>query len=149
MCQGEKSVSVAWSISSRAREYSYHLLREGKIHRAELPLPQRIFDAGLEAAFLLFVADLQPEFDQGDPGLTEVLLELGTELQEASVLFLGAKPHHFFDACPVVPTAIQDHDFARRWEMLHIALHVELRLLAVRGGGQRNQAEDAWADALA
>ena len=42
----------------------------------------------------------------------------GTDLQEAFVLLLGAEPHHVLDAGAVVPAAIEDHDLARRREVL-------------------------------
>ena len=64
------------------------------------------------------------------------------------MLFLGAEAHHVLDARAVVPTAVEDHDFARGRKMLHVALDVHLRLLAVGRRGQRHQAEHARADAL-
>jgi len=36
----------------------------GQIHRAKLPLPQRVLDERLKATLLLLVADFQPEFDE-------------------------------------------------------------------------------------
>src|SRR5437762_12778212 len=35
----------------------------GQVHRAELPLPQRVGDTGFEPTLLLRVAHLQPELD--------------------------------------------------------------------------------------
>ena len=50
---------------------------------------------------------------------------------------LGAtKAHDPFNASPVVPTAVEDHDLAARGEMLHIALEVPLGLLLIGGGCQ-------------
>ena len=60
MYQGACFVSVASSIMSRAREYSNQRSRDGQVHRAQLPLAQRVVDARLEAALLLLVAHLQP-----------------------------------------------------------------------------------------
>ena len=57
------------------------------------------------------------------------------------MLLLGAEAHHVFDAGPVVPAAVEDHDLAGRGKVLDVALHVELRLLAVRGRGQRDERE--------
>ncbi len=48
----------------------------------------------------------------------------------------------------VVPAAIEDDDLAGRREVLHVALHVHLALLAIRRRRQRHEAEDARADAL-
>ena len=64
------------------------------------------------------------------------------------MLLLRAKTHHVFDAGAVIPTAIEDHDLARRREVLHVALQIVLRLLAVRWRRQRDEAEDARAHAL-
>src|SRR5262249_23475185 len=56
--------------------------------------------------------------------------------------------HHVFDAGPIVPAAIEDHDFARRGEVRDETLEVELRLLAIGWHRQRHDAEHAWADAM-
>ena len=72
----------------------------------------------------------------------------GQQFEKAGVLFLRAEAHHIFDARAVVPTAVEDHDLARRREMLHVALHIHLRLLAVGRRRQRDEAKHARADAL-
>src|SRR4051794_906255 len=46
--------------------------------------------------------------------------------------------HHALDPSPVVPRAVEEDDLARRWELRHVTLQVDLRLLAVRGCGQRH-----------
>ena len=46
-----------------------------QVHVAQLPLPQRIVDAGLESPLLLLVADLEPELDEDDAAVDDVLLE--------------------------------------------------------------------------
>ena len=63
MYHGACCVSVASSIASRAGIVVPAISRF-EIHRAELPLAQRIVDARLEAALLLLLADLEPVFDQ-------------------------------------------------------------------------------------
>ena len=83
------------------------------------------------------------------PASTMYLLVLGDSARgSASYCSLGAEAHHVLDAGAVVPAAVEDHDLARGREVLDVALHVHLRLLAVRGRGQRHEAEDARADAL-
>src|SRR6185295_19934103 len=77
-----------------------------------------------------------------------VALELRTELEEALVLLLGAEAHHVLDAGAVVPAAIEDDDLAAGWKLLDVALHEDLRLLAVGGSRQRHDAKDARAHAL-
>ncbi|KAF0209262.1 MAG: hypothetical protein FD172_3338 [Methylocystaceae bacterium] len=61
------------------------------------------------------------------------------------MLRLGAKPHDIFDASPIVPAAIENHDFARRGEQRHITLQIQLRLLSIGGRRQRHHPEDAVA----
>src|SRR4029077_14469130 len=85
-----------------------------QVRRAQLPLAQRIFDTGFEAALLLGLAYLEPVLDQLDAVVDDVHLELGANLQEALVLLFRAEAHHVLDASPVVPAAVEDHDFASR-----------------------------------
>ena len=72
----------------------------------------------------------------------------GQRLEEPPVLLGRAEAHDVFDAGPIVPAAVEDHDLARRREMLDIALHVHLALLAVRRRWQRDDAEHPRADAF-
>ena len=65
-----------------------------------------------------------------------------------SILLLGAEAHHVLDAGAVVPTAIEDHDFAGGREVLHVPLHVHLAFFAVRRRRQRDDAKHARAHAL-
>ena len=92
--------------------------------------------------------DLQPDLDELDAAVHDVFLDLGTEFKKAGVLFLRAKAHHIFHASAVVPTAVEDHDLARRREMRHVTLHIHLRLLAVGRRRQRDESEDPRADPL-
>ena len=133
---------------SRAREYSNHRLREHRSVGLKLPLAHRIRDAGLEAALLLRLAHLEPVFDQLDAVIHDVQLELRADLEEAPVLRFRAEAQHILDTGPVVPAAVEDHDFASRGGVLEVALHIELGLLAVGGCRQRHHAEHAMADAL-
>ena len=82
------------------------------------------------------------------PPFDHELLDDGAELEEALVLLVGAEAHDVLDAGAVVPAPVEDDDFARGGEMLHVPLQVHLRLLAVRWGRQRHDPEDARADAL-
>ena len=82
------------------------------------------------------------------PPSDNVLLHLRAEFEKAAVLFLGAEAHHVFDAQAVIPAPVEDHDLAGGREVLHVALDVHLRLLAVGRRGQRHDAEHARADAF-
>ena len=101
-----------------------------------------------EPARLLLLADLEPVLQQDDAGFDDRLLDGGRHLKEALRLLLGAEAHHALDAGAVVPAPVEDHDLARGRQMRQIALDVHLRLLALGRRGQRDDAEDARADAL-
>src|SRR6516162_7855544 len=115
---------------------------------AQLPLSQRIIDAGLEAALLLLVADLQPIFDEYDAVVDDEQFELGAHLEEAAMLRLRTETHYVLDAGTVVPTAVEDHDLASRREMREVTLEIYLRLLAIGRRRQRHHSENAWANPL-
>src|SRR4029453_6696741 len=100
-----------------------------------------------EAALLLLLADFQPDLEQPDAAIDHVLLDDRAELEEALMLLGCAEAHDVLDAGAVVPAAIEDHDLAGRREVLHVALHVHLGLLPVRGRGQGEDAKDARAHA--
>ncbi len=122
MIQGAKSVSVALSMMSRAREYSYHLPREersiglsfhwrsGSLMRAS---KRRSCSSSLTSS---------QNFTRKMPSSTIACSNCGQSDEEAAVLRLGAEAHHIFDAGPIVPAAVEDHDFARGRKMRHVAL---------------------------
>ena len=93
-----------------------------RIHRAQLPLPQRIVNSCLEAALLLVHPDLEPKLDQDDATLDDVFLHLGTERKESLVLGRRTETHHIFHAGAIVPAPVEDHDFTCSRKMLHVAL---------------------------
>ncbi len=99
-------------------------------------LPDRVVDAALEAALLFFLADGQEVFEQDDAAFDDCRLEAGCEFEEAPGLLLAGEAHHPVDAGPVVPAAIEDHDLAGRRQIGNVALHVDLRFLAIGRGGQ-------------
>ena len=72
----------------------------------------------------------------------------GQSSRKRSVLFVGAKAHHAFDPGAVVPTAVENDDFAGGGKVCDVALHVHHGFLAVRRRGQGDDAEDARADPL-
>src|SRR5271154_1910358 len=105
-----------------------------QIHRTEFPLAKRIFHSGLEAPLLLLLPNFEPIFDEDNPGIDYVLLNCGAKFKELAVLLRSAESHHIFDAGPVVPTPIEDHNLTRGGKMRNVALHVHLTLLAIRRG---------------
>src|SRR5262245_14142544 len=114
----------------------------------QLPLPQWVLNPRLEPPFLFLVADLEPEFDQLNPTLNNVLFNLWAQLEEMTILLRCAEPHDMLDASAVVPTAVKNDDLTSGREMRHIALHVHLALLSVRRRLQGHNAEDTGADAF-
>src|SRR4051812_34094803 len=119
-----------------------------QIHWTELPLAHRILYTGLEPAFLLFVAHLEPVLDEDDSASRDVPFHDRSIFEEAFILFLGAKAHDMFDPGTVVPTAVEDDDFPGSREVRHIPLHVHLGLLAVGRRGECHEAEHSRTDAF-
>ena len=84
---------------------------------------------------------------QDDSRIDHRLLDQRHDLQELGApASSSAEPHHALDARAVVPAAVEDHDFARRRQVLHVALDVHLALLALGRRRQRNDAEHARTD---
>ena len=97
---------------------------------------------------LLLLAHLEPKLDKDDPAIDDVFLDDRAVLQETPILLLRAEAHHALHAGAVVPTAVEDHDFAGSRKVLHVTLQVHLRLFAVRRSRQRDESEDARAHAF-
>ncbi len=114
--------------------------RRLEVHRAELPLLQRIVDADEEAQLLLLVGDREPVLDEPDARAHQHALELRARAEELLVPLLAAEAHHPLDAGAVVPAAVEQHDLAGGGQVRHVALEVPLRALALVGRRQRHHA---------
>ena len=112
------------------------------IHRAQLPLLQRILDPHGEAEVLFLVGDREPVFDQYDAGAHQHALEFRHRAEELLDVLFGAKPHDPLDAGAVVPAAVEQHDFAAGRQMRDVALEIPLRALALARRRQRRDATD-------
>src|SRR6266404_129171 len=119
-----------------------------EIHRAELPLAYGIVDARLEAALLFLVADFQPELDELNAAIDQVLFHHRAEIEKPPVFLLRAETHHVLDTGAVVPAAIENHYLTGCWEETHVPLEVDHRLLAVGWCRQRDLPKHARADTL-
>ena len=108
--------------------------------------PARVLHAGFETALLFLVADLEPDLNELDARVHNVLLRLRAQFEKIPVLLVRAEAHDVLPPGAIVPTPVENHDFARRGEMLHVTLDVHLRLLAVGGSGQCHQPEHARTD---
>src|SRR5579872_2190719 len=93
-----------------------------KIHRAELPLPHRIFDPSKEPLMLYFLTEFEPVLHQNNAIVFEEGFESRTHAEKVIVLFSSAEFHYMFDERTVIPTAIEKHYLARCWQFLDIAL---------------------------
>src|SRR6266480_2004478 len=100
-----------------------------EVHRAELPLADGVVYTRLEAALLFLVADFEPELDELDAAIDQVLFHHRSEIEKPPVFLLRAEPHHMLDAGAVIPTAIENHDLTSGWEERHVALEVDHRFL--------------------
>jgi hypothetical protein len=98
----------------------------------EFPLPDRVDLADRESCALFVGGDREPEFHQVDAVADEHLLEPRRLPDELVVLRGRAETHHTFDARPVVPGAIEEHDLSRSRKVRDIALEVPLAALALR-----------------
>jgi len=119
-----------------------------EVHGAELPLFGGVLEAALEAAFLLVVADGKPVFDEDDAGADEHAFELGAGAEEFAVFPVGAEAHDAFDACAVVPGAVEEDHFAGGGELGDVSLKVPLGFFAFGGGSQGDNAGDAGIEGL-
>ena len=148
MCHGATLVSVFFSIRSRAREYSYQRFRDGRSIGLSFHCRTGSLMRASNRRFCSSLLTSSQSLIRIVPPSTRISLDLRTQLQESLVLFLRAEAHHVLDAGAVVPAAIEDDDFAGRGEVLQVALHVDLGLLAVRGRRQGDDPEDARAETL-
>src|SRR5262249_49431734 len=101
-----------------------------------------------EALLLLLHADFEPQLDQYDSRIGDILLDLRAELQESMMLLLAHEPHDVFDTGPVVPAAVEDDDFAAGGEKIGITVHQHFRFLTSRRGGEGDHPEYARAHPL-
>ncbi len=98
MNQGACRVSVAFSIRSRAREYSYHFVRPGR----SMGLSFHWRRGSVMRAANRRSCSLLPTSSQylmsDDPAVDDVLFPIGAELEEALVLLVGGEAHDALDA---------------------------------------------------
>ena len=114
-----------------------------QIHGAQLPALQGILHALLEAALLLLVADGEPVLEQKYSGADQHALELRATAHELQIFGFGAKAHHALHPGAVVPTAVEEHHFARGGQVRRVALEVPLGLFALGGRAEGDHAANA------
>src|SRR5579863_3475061 len=103
----------------------------GVIHRADLPLLQRVLATLAQPLRLFFMADVEVVLEDESARAHQQLFEVRHRPEERLVLLRSAEVHDWLDAGAVVPAAIEQHDLLRRWQVAHVPLEVPLGLLAV------------------
>src|SRR5215472_7834064 len=101
------------------------------VHRAQLPLLERVAAPLPEPPRLLGAADVEVVLEEVDARAHQHLLEARDRLEEGLVLGARAELHDVLDAGAVVPAAVEQHDLLGRRQMRGVALEVPLGFLAV------------------
>ena len=82
------------------------------------------------------------------PDCTSMPLEVRHGAKELLAVSFRAKFHDSFDASPVVPTAVKEHDFAGRGEVRYISLKVPLSTFTFARGREGNHLANARVEPL-
>src|ERR1019366_10770390 len=90
----------------------------------------------------------EPILDQVDAGTNKHFFKQRAGAQEFLVFGLGAKTHDVLHACAVVPTAVEQRDFARGGQMRNVALKIPLLAFAFGRRSQRDNAAHYWVETL-
>ena len=141
-------MSVWANIVSLAIEYSTHRVRGLDVHRAEFPTARAVLHSFLKTLFLHNIAHGKPIFQHLDAGTHQDPFELRTRLQKVLILEVAAETHDAFDSRPVVPTAIEQDQFARRRQMGDVTLKIPARPFPLGRVRQRDHAADARVENL-
>lgn len=72
------------------------LASRGKVHRAELQLAQRVIYPSFKTASVFLITHFEPDLDELNACVGDVLFHLSTDSQESLVLLGRAEPHHMF-----------------------------------------------------
>src|SRR5579872_58864 len=118
------------------------------VDRAHLPLLQRIDAARFEPLLLLGLGDIEIEFEKLNSGAFQHLLEDRDHLHEFLILALATETHDPLDPGAVVPGAIEEDHFLRRWKIGDIALEIPGAAIPIRGDAQGHHAGIARAQML-
>ena len=133
MCQGAPRYRSP-PASCRARANSHTSGCGMASPRAELPLAQRVVMRASKRRSCSSLLTSSQNLSSMIPLIDDVAFDDRAQLKKAAMLLFRAEAHHVLDAGAVVPTAIEDDDFARRRKVRHVALQVHLALLAIRSG---------------
>src|SRR6516164_8993136 len=124
------------------------LLHCDLVDGARLPLCQRVIPSVSEALLLLLFADVQVVLHNLNPSTDQHVLQWQHLFQEALIFTVRAETHHPFDARPVVPTAIEQDQLLRRWQIRDIALKVPGGAILVGRLAERHDPRLARAEML-
>src|SRR5208282_872262 len=119
-----------------------------QVHGTQFPLPQRIIDASQKSSFLFLLSNFEPDLDQRDTAVDDVLFDFWAKIQKSRVLRRGRKIHDIFDPGAIVPTTIKNNDFTGGRKLRDVALHEHLALFPIGRSRKGHDAEDTGTDAL-
>ena len=102
------------------------LASRGKVHRAELQLAQRVIDPSFKTASVFLITHFEPDLDELNACVGDVLFHLWTDSQESLVLLGRAEPHHMFHVGQVVAAAVKDDNFAGSRKVRQIVLDASI-----------------------
>ena len=119
-----------------------------KVHWTELPLLERVVNAAPKAELLFVVRYGKPVFDELNARTDQHPFEFRHRSEELFILVVVAKAHDTLDACPIVPTAVEQDYLTRSRKVRGIALKIPLRPLAAVRCGQRGHPADAGIEPL-
>jgi hypothetical protein len=108
------------------------------IHWAKFPTLDWILDTLLETPLLLLVVHRKPILDEIDARSHQLLLEHWTGAKELLIFVLVAELHHALDSGAIVPTPIEQDDFASGRKFGDVALEIPLASLTTRRRAQRD-----------
>jgi len=107
-----------------------------------------IADPFLEALLLLVVIHREPVLDEIDAGTDKHFFKQRAGSQELFVFSRGAKAHDALHTGAVVPTAVEEHHFARRRQMSNVTLEIPLAAFPFGRRTQRDNPAYPWVEAL-
>ena len=111
-------------------------------------MPQRIIDASQKSSFLFLLSNFEPNLDQRDTAVDDILFDFWAKIQKSPVLRRGRKIHDIFDPGAIVPTTIKNNDFTSGRKLRDVALHEHLALFPIGRSRKGYDAEDTGTDAL-
>src|SRR5882762_1588131 len=142
---GAYFVSVAASMASRAREYSYKRRNDSKSIWLSFQCRRGSFMRATNRRCCSFWPTSIQYLMRIVPPSTIYFSAIGRSCKQPPVLLGRAETHDIFHTSPVVPAPVKDYDLPTYRKMLHIALKVHLTFFAIRRARQSYDSENTRA----